>query len=467
MPILNLDYLERELSAHPDEHFVSTIIDHARFGAPLGYSGPRRYREFKNWPSANLHHEAIEAAISKDLARGRKLGPFTHPPSPNFVGSPMGVFERSDSGKYRVIYDLSWPPGRSINDNIDIDCSVHYVTIDTAISMIKRYGPGSLMAKLDLEDAFKYIMVSPNDWELLGTTWERTQLDGTVRKEYYIDTVLPFGARCSPRLFDNFAAALEYIMHNHNVSDVIHYLDDYFTVGPPDSTICDTNLDVMIGVCKAAGFSIQQRKVVRPCEVIEFLGIELDSKSMTSRITEKRLFNIMNELSKFMNKTSCTKRELLSLIGKLIFVTRVIRAGRTFTRRLIELSKKVRYLHYKIKLNRSARRDIAWWMSYLPTWNGQYMFLDEQWSSNVDLHLYTDASDTRYGCLFNNSWITDTFTDEESCKSITWKELYAIVVACNTWGPKLHRKRVLFHCDNLSVVSIIQMEPARTVILCI
>ena len=77
-------------------------------------------------------------------------------------------------------------------------------------------------------------------------------------------------ARSSPRIFDNFATALEYIMNNHNINDVIHYLDDYFTVGPPNITICDTNSDAMMDICKNAGFSIQQRKVVRPCEIIEF-----------------------------------------------------------------------------------------------------------------------------------------------------------------------------------------------------
>ena len=52
--------------------------------------------------------------------------------------------------------------------------------------------------------------------------------DGTINKKYYVDTVLPFGVRSSTRLFDNFAIALEYIMHRHYVDDVIHYLDDLF-----------------------------------------------------------------------------------------------------------------------------------------------------------------------------------------------------------------------------------------------
>ena len=38
----------------------------------------------------------------------------------------------------------------------------------------------------------------------------------------------------------------------------------------------------------------------------------------------------------------------------------------------------------------------------------------------------------------------------------TIKELYAIVMSCTTWGDVLRKKRILFHCDNLAVVHIIQ-----------
>jgi hypothetical protein len=451
-----VDYLEQCLSGHPDRVFVDTIVNHARHGAPIGYHGPRFYREYKNWPSAYLHREAVEASIAKDIARGRKLGPFSHPPFKNFVGSPMGAFERSTVGKYRVIYDLSWPPHYSINDHIDIDCSVHYVSIDTAINLVKKYGKGTLMAKLDLEDAFKFILVHKDDWELLGTTWERHNNDGTHTKEYYVDVVLPFGSKSSPRLFNNFACALEYIMYNHNVSDVIHYMDDYFTVGPANTAICKNNLENMINVCQEAGFSIQPTKLVSPTNTLEFLGIEIDSVSMTTRITQKRLNKILLELEKFRNRISCKKRDLLSLIGKLIFVSKVVRAGRTFTRRLIELSKKVKYLHHKIKLNKDCRRDIVWWEKYLPFWNGKYMFFDEQSTSNIDIHLHTDASHDGYGCSFHAAWIMNSFTETEKAKTITWKELYAIVIACNTWGYLLCGKRVVFHCDNMAVVNIIQ-----------
>ena len=38
--------------------------------------------------------------------------------------------------------------------------------------------------------------------------------------------------------------------------------------------------------------------------------------------------------------------------------------------------------------------------------------------------------------------------------SINWKGLYATVVACHIWGSRWSQKRLLFYCDNQSVVEI-------------
>lgn len=40
-------------------------------------------------------------------------------------------------------------------------------------------------------------------------------------------------------------------------------------------------------------------------------------------------------------------------------------------------------------------------------------------------------------------------------KSMAFYELYPIVMACVLWGQFWPRKRILFHCDNLATVEII------------
>ena len=64
------------------------------------------------------------------------------------------------------------------------------------------------------------------------------------------------------------------------------------------------------------------------------------------------------------------KRELLSLLGVLQHAAMVIRFGRYFLRRMIDLSATVPKLHHHLRLNREFRSDLQWWALFAPGWNG-------------------------------------------------------------------------------------------------
>ena len=71
---------------------------------------------------------------------------------------------------------------------------------------------------------------------------------------------------------------------------------------------------------------------------IAFLGIELDSASMVARLPADRKSELQDALLTIRERKKCTKRELLSVIGRLTFAHRVVPAGRIFMRRMIDLS---------------------------------------------------------------------------------------------------------------------------------
>ena len=437
-------------------------MHYTKFGVPIGYNGPRISRVHKNWNSAYKYGSAVKQVLLYDVQKGRKAGPFNFPPFETFVGSPLGAFPRKRSNKYRVIHDLSWPPGQSVNDYISAeDSSVHYISFDYVAQKVLNYGVGATMAKLDISDAYKHILVRPDDWDLLGCTWTDPHT-GSI--EYYIDLTLPFGLRSSAKLFTEFAYALKLCMIYGGATDVEHYLDDYVTIGPPDSPVADNNLDIMLSTCSLIGFEVNPSKISRPNSVMEFLGIVIDSRKQEVRISEDRLRDIMCELRNFLSKKYCSKRCLLSLIGKLIFVSRVVRTGRSFVRRMIELSKHIKFLHYRVRINQACRADMEWWITYLPTWNGVGLIPDAIWTTNVDLELYTDASDKAIGCYFGGEWCYLPFTGKYSYlkqQHINFRELFAIAVALTTWAPRLKQKRVLFHCDNTAAVQVLQSGVSR------
>ncbi len=71
-----------------------------------------------------------------------------------------------------------------------------YHSIDDAISMLHKFGPGARMAKADLKSLCP---VHPHDWPLLGIQW---------RDQFFVDKCLPFGLRSSPYLFNLVADAV-------------------------------------------------------------------------------------------------------------------------------------------------------------------------------------------------------------------------------------------------------------------
>jgi hypothetical protein len=271
--ILNSEAFKTGLENHPDKEFGSYIVNTCHTGVNIGYEGERTSIISNKWPSAFQHADAVHRDIDKDLQLGRKLGPFSVPPFQNCVVSLLGAVQKHSSSKIRVIHDLSWPPGRSINDHISPEeFSMSYMSIDDVVKKIQNYGPGTVLGKIDLSDAFHHILVRPDDWELLGSSWK-------VNSEtmYYISTVLPFGLRSSPKLFSDFAYATKLVMLNYGVSDVDQYLDDFITLGPPSSVVCQQNMDLMLTVCQDVGFAVNLKKVAGPNSVLEVLGIVINT----------------------------------------------------------------------------------------------------------------------------------------------------------------------------------------------
>jgi hypothetical protein len=57
--------------------------------------------------------------------------------------------------------------------------------------------------------------------------------------------------------------------------------------------------------------------------------------------------------------------------------------------------------------------------------------------------LYTDASGFGIGAVFEDQWFSERLSEDEQSRSIAWRELFAVVVACRTWGTHLRRRLLL------------------------
>ena len=89
---------------------------------------------------------------------GRIAGPFQQVPFPNFQASPLGLVPKHEIGKFMLIHDLSFPKGDSINVYTSKEyATVQYESLDIVIDLVRSCGHNSLIAKADIQDAFRLV----------------------------------------------------------------------------------------------------------------------------------------------------------------------------------------------------------------------------------------------------------------------------------------------------------------------
>lgn len=256
-----------------------------------------------------------------------------------------------------------------------------YIKVDDAIQLVISKGQGALLAKIDIRSAFRLIPVHPADRHFLCMLWG---------DQIFVDTCLPFGLRSAPKPFN--IDLLEWIAKEYGV---LHYLDDFLTVGAPDSQECHQNLDRLIQLCEAI------EKVGGPASSLAFLGILLDTLRMEARLPEEKLKKIQDKVRAWLLKKNATKR----LVGLLQHAAKVVRPGRSFVRRMFMVAAKVKRLDDFTRLN-NFRSDLLWWHTFLAEWNG-VSFLHHTLEGSVsDVIIQTDASGS-WGCgaFFNGKWL--------------------------------------------------------------
>ena len=446
----------KALASHPDHAFTDYLLSGIRNGFHIGFD--RRHscqRSTGNMQSAILHSQPVEDYLNTELRAGRIIGPLSDTKSVQV--SRFGVIPKAGQpDKWRLILDLSSPHGHSVNDGISKDlCSLKYATVDQAVRRILQLGEGSYLAKIDIQHAFRNIPVNPEDRIYLGMSW---------RGDLYIDTVLPFGLRSAPKIINAIADAAEWILLHTGVTNLMHYLDDFLTIGSPRSTECRENLQAITATCQKLGLPLKEEKVEGPATSLIFLGIQLDTLSMEMRLPDAKLKELQDLLVAWSTKRAVKKRDLLSLIGKLSHAAKIILPGRIFLRRMIDTASKAKQLDHWVHLTADFRSDLAWWCCFIKSWNGRAMMQVLANAQPPTATITTDASGT-WGCgafwVEAGQWIQCPWRNEWQNTPIHAKELLPIILAIATWGPYWRPSPIKVLCDNMAVVNIITSNTSR------
>ena len=457
---LRLPAWEVALRAHPDRAFARYLLSGIKDGFKIGFNRRAPLKlAIRNMPSAIEHPEVIQAYLDKECALGRILGPFRGDELlklPPCHINRFGVIPKGhNTGRWRLITDLSYPPGESVNDGIDPAlCSLSYISVEQVAAVAAGYGEGALMAKIDIESAYRLIPVHPHDRPVQAMRWN---------EDIYVDSMLPFGLRSAPKIFNAVADALEWYLHSQGVEHVFHYLDDFAVIGRPHSLQCANAMASIDQACNMLGIPIAEHKRDGPTTCLVFLGIEVDTIKSQLRLPDDKLSRLQLCLREWGDRKVCQKRELESLIGLLNHACKVVRPGRSFLRRMIDL------LHntsghplkpHPIRLNREFRSDLAWWQMFVVGWNGTSFLPPTRFLTPTDMA--SDASGS-WGCgaWHNTHWFQLKWDGKSLALPIMVKELLTVILACAVWGPLWNNQLVHCHCDNQAVVACLRSRTSR------
>ena len=218
-----------------------------------------------------------------------------------------------------------------------------------------------MLAKIDIKNAFRLLPVHPRDRHLLGMS---------LSNGIYIDTCLPFGLRSAPKLFNVMADLLGWILQQQGVSELLHYLDDFLTMGLPSSHTCQQILDIIKRICTQLGVPLAVEKEEGPTTSLSCLGIAIYTVKMEARLPDDKLTRICHLVDVWLHKKSATKWEILSLVGLLQHATKIVHSARTFVSHMYATAAKLDKMHYFTRLNKELHSDLAWWHIFLQSWNG-------------------------------------------------------------------------------------------------
>ena len=242
------------------------------FGFPLDFNREAQL------VSHSDNHSSAKAYPNDINAHKAILGPYTQPPLPGLHRSPFMSREKPDSPHRRVIIDLSFPHGTSVNAGIpkDIYLDTPFIlklpSINNIIHQIRTLGKGCHLYNVDISRAFRHVKLDPRDYHLLGL----------YHVNWYFDTYLPFGYHHGSTLFQRFSDTVIHIMCQKGY-DIMNYMNDILGIDIP------SKIDALQSLLHELGFEISKKKLVAPTTSMNSLGIMVDTIHFTLAIPQAKM----------------------------------------------------------------------------------------------------------------------------------------------------------------------------------
>ena len=449
------------------------LIDHLEYGFPLGLKElPEVETCTRNHGSSYSFFPHIDKFVSNEIQSAGLTGPFLEAPWPDLVCAPLMTAAKKPDGR-RAVYDATYGE-KSLNNATPTDvylgqpCVYTFPKINDFRLMILHCGKDSYMFKRDLHRYYLQLPLCPSEYHRVAFVW---------RCLIFIFIALMFGLRHSGLQGQRTTDAVAWIHRQSGLEspeqkpfNICNYSDD---LGGVEQSLehAQRSFLGLASLYQDLGLAESTSKASPPSRKMVFLGIHFDTEKMEMSVPVDKLTELKAEIEKWARKTTITKREMQSLLGRMFWVAKVVRFSRIFMGRLLSQLRDLSGTkdHTKVKLEEQSRKDLLWWSRFLRTYNGVSMILNEDaLPLSLEQMLDTpakvcagDATLTGIGAWHAHEYWSKLVPNHLKGSAIHILEFWAIIVSCKLWGHTWEGQVIQIFTDNDPVADVITHEKPR------
>ena len=187
------------------------------------------------------------------------------------------------------------------------------------------------------------------------------------------------------------------------------------------------------------------------------MGFVVDISDQTFSIDDEKLDEIHVECLRAFLHPVISRRDLQSLFGKVLYISRCVKGARIFHNRILQV---YRDNHAQVSISPSTEfyLDLGWFLQFLHSFNGVKTFR----ISPVQQTAFVDATLTHVGGIWGSRAYSLTLPNLiQGLIPITQCEMFNIVIALHMWAHLWQNKVIALKCDNESAVYVCNTGKTR------
>ena len=450
---LNINNWKLALLGYPDKQ----LLEFLEFGWPADYTANKiPTPTFYNHIELIDNSKFIQEYIDTESSHGALLGPFsTIPFVPWAQFSPMMTRAKKESNKRRIIVNLSFPKGSSVNSGIKKGfflgktLTFSLPSITNIIDILTTSQTERFIWSIDLARAYRQLRTDPLSVPLFGITFKNNM---------YFDLAPPFGCRTSAMACARTTSAVVYLI-NKKGYNCLCYLDDFVGI---ESTLAKANkaFSYALSTLKYLGLETSEHKCKPPRQILTWIGYEINTRDLIIKIPKKKLEDILDECKTWIIGNMVTKKEVQKLAGKLNFIAKCIEPTKCYMNRILEFLRNTPKVG-KIQITEELLYDVSWFLEFASDFNG-LVLLNPKWKP--DWHIECDACPLGGGAFSNQNYIAEKLNKDLTSLNLPICEIEALnlIVSLNSLKPKVPSNfNIIIFTDNKTAQSVFESGYGR------